>query len=175
MQTPPNYLKAWRLYSKLTLTEAAERADCTPSALSKLENSRLRVTDKWLHRLAAVYGRSPAALLSAPGLGADTDLVPGNIDPEDAAGVAKAWARLSPSHRTHLLGIIEAVATGDREEQAFLDADIHARDIGSALGLQLKAVQRLHLIERALKQRAEREATAGRTGVVVEQGLPENY
>lgn len=175
MSTPPNYLKRWRQFCNLTLTEAAERAGCTASAVSKLENGRLRLTDHWLHRLAAAYNRTPAALLAAPGQNADSHVVPGTTDVEDAAAVAKLWQAMAPRFRRHLLKIMEATATGDAEQQAFLDADIHAHEIAATIDIHLNSAQRLHLIERSLKQRQEEEAHRGRPGVVVEQGLPENY
>lgn len=175
MSTPPNYLKLWRQSSKLTLTEAAERIGCTASALSKLENSRLRLTDGWLHKLGAAYNRSPAALLSAPGQNAEIQIVPGETSPEDLAAMTKLWQAVPERFRPHLLAMMEGVATGDSEQQAFLEADIHAHDIAATIDISLNAAQRLHLIERSLKQKAEQQATRDRPGIVVEQGLPENY
>lgn len=175
MSTPPNHLKLWRQFCNLTLTEAADRISCTASALSKLENGRLRVTDRWLHRLATAYGRSPAALLSPPGQHADIQIVPGETSAEDSAAMAKLWQAVPARFRPHLLAVMEGAATGDTEQRAFLDADIHAHEVAATLDIGLNAVQRAHLIERSLKQQAEQQATRDRPGVVVEQGLPENY
>jgi transcriptional regulator with XRE-family HTH domain len=176
MANPPNHLKAWRQFCGQTLVEAAARAHCTASTLSKLENGRLRITDGWLHRLAEAYSRSPAALLGPPGQHADSATPPGGaIDPEDAAAMSRLWQSLPPRFRPHLLAIIAAAGNGDVEQLAFLDADIHASDIALALDINLTASQRLHLIGRGLAQRAEREAAGDRQAVVVEQGIPENY
>jgi|GEM_PF-5778822 len=172
MANPPNHLKAWRQFCGQTLIEAAQRARCTASTLSKLENGRLRLTDGWLHRLGEAYSRSPAALLSPPGQLADAAA---STDLEDAAAMARLWQSLPARFRPHLLAIIEAAANGDGEQQAFLDADIHASDIAAALDINLTATQRLHLIGRGLSQRADREAAGDRQAVIVEQGIPENY
>lgn len=62
----PNYLRAWRHQSGLTVESVASRAGTDKGQLSKLENGERRLTVDWLSRIAPAYGVAPDKLLTPP-------------------------------------------------------------------------------------------------------------
>lgn len=114
-------LKHARMVVGLTLKELADKAQCSESMLSKVENDKAAPSFGMLHRVATVLGTNIAELYSAPGNEREIVLRaserPLLMTDNLRTGKGIQMERLIPYSREHLLqGNIHRVAPGGRSE-----------------------------------------------------------
>lgn len=82
---PPHYLREWRKKREMTQEQLAEAVGTTKSQISELERYNLRLSDKWLRRLAPVLKVQQGWILdySPDDLNADILDTWGQIDEDD--------------------------------------------------------------------------------------------
>jgi len=68
-----HYLTAWRLYSKLSPQDLADRLDAPLQLVEDWEAGRSDISGKWLRRLADVFATTPGSIL---------DVDPGSVPPD---------------------------------------------------------------------------------------------
>jgi transcriptional regulator with XRE-family HTH domain len=59
-----HFLMEWRVFRGLTQAAVARFCGVTQSTTSRIETGRLEYTQRYLEKLAELYGTTPAALLS---------------------------------------------------------------------------------------------------------------
>ncbi|AXK79419.1 cupin domain-containing protein [Pseudolabrys taiwanensis] len=134
-------LKHARMVLGITLKELAERAKCSESMLSKIENDKAMPSFGTLHRVAKVLGTNISELYSAPS--ADDRIVskaserPVLMTDNLRTGKGIQMERLIPYSREHLLqGNIHRIAPGGGSE-----AIVHAgEEIGYVLEGEIELV-----------------------------------
>lgn len=66
LEESTNFLRAWRLYRKLTLEEVAHGAGTDKTQVQKLEKGTRRLTTEWLERVGKPLRASPQELMGPP-------------------------------------------------------------------------------------------------------------
>ncbi len=98
-----NHLRAWREFRKMSQEEVADRVGTAKGVISLLENGKRPLSDKWLHKLAAVLDTRPGHLL---------DLDPSEIDND----IIDIWAHIGKDDRAQAVNILRTfVKTGTRD------------------------------------------------------------
>jgi transcriptional regulator with XRE-family HTH domain len=64
--TPPNFVRAWRKYRKLTQEQLGEAIGTSGSVVSLLERGERPLSDDWLAKLAEALGTTRGTLLDQP-------------------------------------------------------------------------------------------------------------
>lgn len=82
---PPNHLRAWRKFNRLTQQELADQLGTAKSVISDLERGVVQLSDKWLRRLAPVLKTQPGHILDYDPSEVDSDIIDiwANIDLRD--------------------------------------------------------------------------------------------
>lgn len=95
-----NHLRAWRETNEMTQEELADKVGTSKSVISDLENEKRGLSDKWLRRLAPIFGITPGHLL---------DHAPGDVDAE----VLDLWSNISERDRAQAMRVLRSfVRTG---------------------------------------------------------------
>lgn len=89
-----NNLRAWREHRHLTQEQLAEKIDSSAGVISDLETGGMKLSDKWLYRLAPALDTTPGFLLDHDPNDLDTIFL------EAALGVA-------PESRPQVLEILK--------------------------------------------------------------------
>lgn len=93
---PPNHLRAWRKFNKMTQQELADAVGTAKSVISDLERGVVQLNDKWLRRLAPVLKTQPGHIL--------------DYDPEDLdSDIIDIWSRIDPSDKPQAVRILRAL------------------------------------------------------------------
>jgi transcriptional regulator with XRE-family HTH domain len=71
----PHYLKEWREFREMTQDELADVVGTSKSVISDLERGRLRLSDKWLRRLAPALRTNAGHILDSDPNDIDTDIL----------------------------------------------------------------------------------------------------
>jgi transcriptional regulator with XRE-family HTH domain len=72
---PPNNLRAWRKFRRMTQQELADELGTAKSVISDLERGVVQLNDKWLRRLAPVLKTQPGHILDYAPEDVDTDII----------------------------------------------------------------------------------------------------
>lgn len=92
----PNYLRAWRLFRKLTQEQLAEKVGTNANMIQYLETGERGLSAKWLRRLAPALDTTPGMILEH--------------DPEELdSDVIDIWARAGERERRQIAEIAKAV------------------------------------------------------------------
>jgi transcriptional regulator with XRE-family HTH domain len=89
------FFRAWRLHSKQTLEQVAEKLDVTASALGQLEREEINYTQPMLEALADVYRCHPVDLLIR--------------DPREPESPWTLWESLTAAQRKQAIAVLEAL------------------------------------------------------------------
>jgi transcriptional regulator with XRE-family HTH domain len=106
---PTQYLRAWREFRGLTQEQAAERAECSKSTVSRLEDGSVPYSQGKLEALAHAYGCDPVDLLSPP---------PNLVATEATSELAAYIMSIDRRDHARLLKVIKAVLSADKDEAA---------------------------------------------------------
>lgn len=71
----PNYLRAWRLFRKLTQEQLAARVETNANMIQYLETGERGLSAKWLRRLAPALDTTPGLLLEHDPHELDSDIL----------------------------------------------------------------------------------------------------
>lgn len=71
----PNFLRAWRVYRKLTQEQLAERVNTNANMIQYLETGERGLSAKWLRRLAPALQTTPGMLLEHDPNELDSDVL----------------------------------------------------------------------------------------------------
>lgn len=71
----PNYLRAWRIYRKLTQEQLADRVGTNANMIQYLETGERGLSAKWLRRLAPALDTTPGMVLDHDPHDLDTDII----------------------------------------------------------------------------------------------------
>lgn len=91
---PPNHLRAWREYKKMTQEQLANAIGTDKAVISLLESGSRGLSDKWLRKLAPVLGTTPGYLLDH-----DPNKLP--------ADIIDIWDHIDESDRPTALRILK--------------------------------------------------------------------
>ncbi len=92
---PPHYLREWRLKREMTQEQLAEAVETTKSQISELERFNLRLSDKWLRRLAPALKVQQGWII--------------DYDPEDLnSDVFDTWGQIDPSDREQAIRVLRS-------------------------------------------------------------------
>lgn len=58
-----NHLRAWRQFRRMTLEQVGDAIGTTKAVIQQLESGRTALSQKWLNKLAPVFGTTPGFLL----------------------------------------------------------------------------------------------------------------
>lgn len=83
----PHYLKEWREFREMTQQELADAIGTSKTVISDLERSVLRLSDKWLRKLAPALKTTAGHILDSDPEKLDTDILDiwASIDIRDRA------------------------------------------------------------------------------------------
>lgn len=99
----PNYLRAWRLFRKLTQEQLAAEAKTTANMIQYLESGERGLSAKWLRRLAPILDTTPGMIL---------DHDPNDLDSD----VIDIWANAGAREKRQLSEIAKTIVrTGTRD------------------------------------------------------------
>jgi transcriptional regulator with XRE-family HTH domain len=89
------FFKEWRKHRRLTLEQAAERADMTAGNLSAMERGAQGYTQAGLESLAEAYGCDPGQLLT--------------VDPTKDDAMWSIWEHAKPGDRLKIVEIAKTI------------------------------------------------------------------
>lgn len=92
----PNFLRAWRIFRKLTQEQLAEKVSTNPNMIQYLETGERGLSAKWLRRLAPALDTTPGMLL---------DHDPGELD----ADIIDIWAHAGSREKRQLSEIAKTI------------------------------------------------------------------
>ena len=94
-----NHLRAWRKFRRMTLQHVANEIGTTKAVIQQLESGRMGLSQKWLLKLAAVFGTTPGVLL--------------DHDPDDMdSALLEAAMSVPKNRRDQALEILKTFKTG---------------------------------------------------------------
>lgn len=71
----PNYLRAWRLFRRLTQEQLAERVGTNANMIGYLESGERGLSAKWLRKLAPALDTTPGMILDHDPAELDSDII----------------------------------------------------------------------------------------------------
>jgi transcriptional regulator with XRE-family HTH domain len=105
----PNRIKELRKRRGLTQPQLAEAAGTTFQQIYKLENSKRKLPQQWMDRIAPALGVRPAALIDADVEGLpDPQAQAQLVDDPDELALLWLWRNLSPKMRGAALTLLQA-------------------------------------------------------------------
>lgn len=100
----PNFLRAWRLYRKMTQEELAEAVGTNANMIQYLETGERGLSAKWLRRLAPALETTQGMLLEHD---------PNELD----ADIHDFWVGASEHQRRQIIDIVRAIVrTGTNDD-----------------------------------------------------------
>jgi len=114
---PRQFVRAWRVYRKLSQEALAFEMGVTHGLISQIERGLTGLTHDRIERLADALGCTPADLLSGPPAPTSKSPVstglPASGDSRLAAQAAGMFALLSPTRQRRILAAIEDAARAE--------------------------------------------------------------
>jgi transcriptional regulator with XRE-family HTH domain len=95
-ENPPNNLRAWRLFRRMTQAELAEAVGTNANVIHLLENSERGLSHKWMLKLAPALGTTAGFMI--------------DHDPHDLpSDLFDIWNRSTPAEQQQITSVAEAL------------------------------------------------------------------